>query len=138
MAESEIGFTSEQKGSLYLKTSCSVWRAGGVVSLRGLKILFSPRAACDPTDTCYRIPPQKERGRDGARGKTRRLGWECNVFTHSGIFVFQPILVVRLGKCRRQHLKWIKKVHQRCPKARTGLVQNSCMTWMKGFDPLQM
>ncbi|KAG1959302.1 hypothetical protein F2P79_007080 [Pimephales promelas] len=31
-------------------------------------------AACDPTDTCYRIPPQKERGRDGARGKTRRLG----------------------------------------------------------------
>jgi len=38
----------------------------------------------------------------------------------------------------RQHLKWIKKVHQSCPKTRTGIVQNSCITLMKGFDPLQM
>jgi len=32
-----------------------------------------------------------------------------------------------------QHFKWIKKV-----KPRTGIVQNSCLTLMKSFDPLQM
>jgi len=37
-----------------------------------------------------------------------------------------------------QHLKWIKKVNQSCPKTRMGIVQNSCVTLMKGFDPLQM
>jgi len=31
-----------------------------------------------------------------------------------------------------------KKVYQSCPKTRTGIVQNSCITLMKGFDPLQM
>jgi len=28
--------------------------------------------------------------------------------------------------------------HQSCPKTRTSVVQSSCITLMKGFDPLQM
>jgi len=36
------------------------------------------------------------------------------------------------------HLKLIKKVHQSCPKTRTVIVQNACLTLMKGFYPLQM
>jgi len=36
-----------------------------------------------------------------------------------------------------QHLKVIKKDHQSCPKTKTGIVQNSCIILMKGFDPLQ-
>jgi len=36
-----------------------------------------------------------------------------------------------------QHLKWIRKVNQSCPKTRTCIVQNVCITLMKGFDPLQ-
>jgi len=56
------------------------------VSLQGLKILFSPRAACDPTDTCYRIPPQKERGRDGAREKQDDLG-ENATCSHTQAFL---------------------------------------------------
>ncbi len=35
-----------------------------------------------------------------------------------------------------QHLKWIKKVHQSCPKTRTHFGFRT--TLMKGFDPLQM
>ncbi len=35
-----------------------------------------------------------------------------------------------------QHLKWIKKVHQSCPKTRTHFGFRT--TLMKGFDPVQM
>jgi len=40
---------------------------------------------------------------------------------------------VYIGLYSSQHFKWIKKV-----KPRTGIVQNSCLTLMKSFDPLQM
>lgn len=99
----EAGFTSQQKDSLYPRlavqsvNSRAVREQGGVTALRGLYILFSPRAAWEPTDTCYRIPrmrPERERGRT-ERGKQRDLGekmTECKMFPHtqafSSIFVF--------------------------------------------------
>jgi len=37
-----------------------------------------------------------------------------------------------------QRLKWIITVNQSCPKTSIGFVQNSCITLLKCFDPLQM
>jgi len=39
--------------------------------------------------------------------------------------------------CLFIYSKRIRKVDQSWPKMRTGVVQNSCITLLKGFDPLQ-
>ncbi len=45
-------------------------------------------------------------------------------------------IILMPNKYSSQHLKWIKKVNQSCPKTRTLLGFRT--TLMKGFDPLQM
>ncbi len=51
---------------------------------------------------------------------------------------YPDLLCNKKAKYSSQHLKWIKKVNQICPKTRTHFGFRFRTTLMKCFDPLQM
>ncbi len=55
--------------------------------------------------------------------------------SHATVYIYIYIYIYIYSS---QHLKWIQKVHQSCPKTRNGYCFCFRTTLMKGFDPLQM